>query len=277
MIDHVMRLDLLQSTLGDILATATGATVGWSYGEPAFDDIVGDLVNLQVLSGPTSEQPFARGVGFLPPSEIVLTITATAGKLARIVVNKIPYQHEVTAGQSPSDVRAALIAAVDADTEARFSAVAHADADKLRLVPDALGSICAASITGPLTATVTYADDLVLLTSSRRRMAVTVTCYSKNTTPRGGAWALAGRCMAALEDPDNARALQDATLGIYGMSAPVNLTAIAGAGWESRVAFDLDLNIEAMTVKPIARITDASVSVAMAGPALNFTVETSPS
>lgn len=275
MIDHVIRLDLLQSTLGSLLSTATGATVAWAYTAPKFDEVDGDLVTLRVLSGPTPEQSHARGVGFLPPSEITLTITATAGKLARVVVNRIPYQHEVTDGQTPADVRAALIAAVAEDPEAAFTPVAHADDDKLRLVPNALGSIWQAAITGPLTASVAYGDELVLLTKSRRRMAITVTCYSKNTTVRGGAWRLASRCLAALEDPANALALRDATIGIYGVGSPVDLSAIAGAHWESRVAFDVDLNIEAVTIKPIDRIETVAGSVTATAPATSFTLEIS--
>src|SRR5690606_30196709 len=42
--DHVIRLDLLQWAFGDLLGAATGATVGWAYGEPKFDDIDGVLV-----------------------------------------------------------------------------------------------------------------------------------------------------------------------------------------------------------------------------------------
>lgn len=273
MIDHVIRLDLLQSALGSLLGAATGATVAWAYTAPKFDEIEGDLVTLRVLSGPTPELAHASGVGFLPPSEITLTVTATVGKLARLVVNRIPYQHEITNGQTPADVRAALIAAIEADPEARFSAVAHADADKLRLVPAALGSIWQAAITGPLTASVAYADDLVTLAKSRRRMAVTVTCYSKNATVRGGAHRLASRCIAALEDASNALTLRDATIGTYAIGSPVDLTAIAGAQWESRVAFDVGLNIEAVTIKPAEQIGTVSATVHATAP--TFTVEIS--
>lgn|GEM_PF-3121142 len=252
MIDHVIRLDLLQSVLGELVETGTGETVLWCYGEPPFDG--GDLISLRVLSGPTAEQTFARGYNLQPPSEIVLTIDATPGKLARMVVNSIPYQHEVAALDTPATVRAALIAAVQTDPEAAFTAVAHADADKLRLVPAALGSIWAARITGPLTADVTLADALVKVTKSRRRVVVNVQAYSKTKTVRGGAAKMTARALAVLESPAAAQALQESTIGIYGMSSPVDLSAIAGAHWETRSAFDLILNIQAVTITPVYQI-----------------------
>lgn len=275
MINHVIRLDLLQSTLGTLLANATEATVAWTYGEPSFDDLAGgDLVSLRMLSGPAPDsQSAARGIGFLPPSSITIAITATVGKLARVVVNRIPYEHEIETGESVTDVREALIAAVNEDPEAAFAATSSGA--NLLLTPTALGGIWQASITGPLVASVAYADDLVLLTRSRRRCAVTITCYSKTTTVRAGAWRLASLCLAALEDPDNALALRDATVGVYSIGTPFDLSAIAGTRWESRVAFDVEMNIEAITIKPVAQIGDITGSIT-ASPytATPFTVET---
>jgi hypothetical protein len=154
-------------------------------------------------------------------------------------------------GDTLTTIRDRLIALINADTITPATAVVF-DADTFDLNADSLGGIVSLALVGSLSAgTVVDADDSVLVTEGSQSMLLNVQAFSKNKEPRNGAWAILQQCAAALQTPDLTEKFTRFGVGVWDKSQPVDLSAIAGASWETRASLDVTLAARALWVRPV--------------------------
>lgn len=273
-----VNLGRFQTGLVQVLADATGLQVAWSYGGGVYSSTFGRQFVSLTMRGPVPQATTAaRGFRINPCASVAFTVTAaTEGQLIGVYVNDIPIRHEVTDTDTITSVRNTLVAAVAEVAPSEFTATAGGGAGEWTLTPAYFGGVWAASKFGSMDSDVTLEDELALVTAGTQRYSIQVEAFSKGTDPSTGAWAMVNQLMAALQLPDNAVTLKDYGVGIGQIGQGVDLSAIAGGSWETRVAFDVDVNLRSVVVSPVGQITSASISSAFSQPLLTSTIDVSP-
>ena len=85
-------------------------------------------------------------------------------------------------------------------------------------------------------------------------MLINVQAYSKSREPRLGAWALIQRALAVVQSEDYVETMRALGVGVWTKGVVTDLTAIAGAHWETRASFDLSIAAKAVWVREVGRI-----------------------
>lgn len=273
-ITEPIRLNRFQKGLVSVIVDATGLQVGWAYGEGVYTDTFpGSFVNLTIDSGPSLPIYHARGTSIQPVTSIAFTVTAAVvGQLVAIYVNEIPYRVQVGALDTVDTIRAALVAAITVDDSGQYTATSGVGG-AWTLAPDSFGAIWSVRTLGSMSAVVTSSDDLALVTQGSAEVTVSIEVFSKARTPRAGAWALANKIAVALQLPEYALTFRDWGFGVGAFTDLLDLSAIAGGKWESRVAFSVDFNLLFSVSRPIGRITTVEIDSAMTNPLLSSTIE----
>ena len=259
-----VRLDRLQQGLFEALGNVA-ADVVWSYGQIPREQISSDLLALTLTAGPSlGFRRSRRGRVLQPASSVVVRVTAaTVGVRNVLRLNGFDYFRDTVALDTPTIIRDAMLADVVAGEP--LIVAAPDGADGITLTAPTLGDMRTLHLFGELANDPAVfpppPDDTVLVTEGTAVHLVTVQAYSKQAEPVDGAWAL---CDAALDVVQSEAGVE--LLGRYGLAlwekGPViNLSAIAGANWETRAAFDLTLAARTVSVEPIQTIETVNYSV----------------
>lgn len=249
-----LRIDRIQQGLFDILVDATGVDVGWSYSEVPQESLTAGFVSLTMIGGPG---PFIRkhrrGRTLQPIDTVTLTIAAPIQERLGIVLNDFNYFLDVTPAFSIAAIIAALVAQINDVNNIEPVTASTGGPGELVLTSDFLGAITSLGIFGAgLSAgTPTLNADFVLLIEGTQTMLVNVQAYAKEREPRLGAWAIIQQCLSALQTEDLVEQLRRFGAGVWDHSLPVDLSAIAGAHWETRASFDVTIAGRARWVRPV--------------------------
>ena len=272
-----VNLARFQTGLCAVLDEATGASSAFAYGEGVYNSTFGaNYINL-TLTGPAPKATTAaRAFTFLPCESVTFTVTeAIEGQLIGLYVNEMPIRHTVTGADTPETIRDTLVTAIAEAAPEWFTADDGGAVDEFTLSPVFFGGIWSASKFGSLTAVVTLEDDLAAATMASRGYSVQIEAFSTGRDPSTGAWALVDKITAALELPENALTFRDYGFGIGQIGIGVDLSAISGGYWNTRVAFDLDVNLQSVVVRPVDRITSVTGAAAFTVPSISSTIEAS--
>lgn len=277
-IGNPIRLDRLQRALVHLFGSAGGLTdyqVAWAYGQGVYTSTFPrGFVNLTMASGPNIAAPPGRGVSLYPIASIAWTVdTVFDGALVAVYINGLPYRVNVGPLDTVDTVRDALVAAINADASGEYTATAGLAAGAWTLTATSLGSVWQVRKVGALSAVVTNATSQALVTQARANVGVTVECYSKDTSPMTGAWSMAVKLSQLLLLPEAAQVLADHGLGFTGSTPLLDLSAVAGGKWESRVAFTSSINILSSVSRPIGSIDTVDLSSGFSSPVLASNVE----
>ena len=277
-----VRLDRLQQglflTIQDGLGSAATTQVAWAYGEGVYDaTFPGCFVNLTLTSGPNYvNRSGARGTILLPPTLLTFTIdSVTVGQRYAIALNHFQYAYDAILGDDQDDVRDALVALIVADTESPYSSAATVTLGEFSVTPDFNGAIWQAAINaGDITGTPTLSDNAVLVTSGQRACMISIGCFSKSSSIRGGAWSICSKIQAILESTEAMELLNTYGVGCGTKSPVTNLSAVDNGRWESRVSFDDEFTIMSTNTTPVDQIETAVLNLRGLDPdlAVSFTV-----
>lgn len=260
-----IRFDRLQATLSTVIEAATGIDTSWGYGEKVYDaDTDGDLISLKVITGPRDLNiRRKRGAYLLPPTQVDIAIDTPIvdGQRYFVEINGHGFYYDAGSGDAVGDVRDGLIA--DMDGETLFSAAASGD--DVRITPAALGGVWQMALAGPLSATVTPATAAVRISEGYKRVTVAVQCFSKNPYPRSGAWDIATKAQAAFDAGDLLEQLEAAGAHVQSVGSGVDLSGVAGPAWESRVSFDLEIDLPCTFVRPVDHVETLNLDLSGVG------------
>lgn len=276
-----IRLDRLQTGIGLAMEAAygTGAgtpTVSFNYQEQSFEQVSdAGLISLSLVSGPV---PFIRsgkrGTLLNAATSIPLTVTvATVGQRYLVRLNDFDYFHDAVGGDTPTTIRDALIAQIEADAYETATASTLAG-DGLTLTADFAGGLRALQISGPITAGAPVpSGDSVLVTEGDQHLLLGIQAFSKGRELHTGAAALIAVALAAFQTESIFQVLRRYEVGIASKTTPTDLSAIAGAHWETRFSFDVTLVARSAWIDPVERIESVDTTLNMSDPAvtLNFT------
>lgn len=277
-----VRLDRLQRALIEVLGDGLGSDVqvAWAYGEGVFDaTFPNDFVNLTMGPGPNYViRSGARGRAMYPPSLLTFTVgDVVVGQRYTVYLNNFAYFHDAVLADTADTIRTALVASIVADPESPYTAAPTVTAGQFTVTPDFNGAIWQASLPNPnITASVVLSENAVLLTEGRRLCTVSHGVFSKVSSIRAGAWALATKIQAIYESTDYSEALNAYGVGIGSRSILTDLTALANGTWESRVNLDVDLSIQSVHVRPVDTIDTVNVGFSGSNPPLVTTFTVGP-
>jgi hypothetical protein len=272
---EVVRLDRFQTVMKSVLTDATGCQTSFGRTQGVYDDTFSASFISVLVDGPVYPATTgARGFTIQPCASIAFVVTAaTTGQLVAAYVNQIPFRHQVEAGDTVDTIRDSLVEAIAADEGGEFTAVAGGGAGAWTLTPTSFGSIWSARKLGSMTGTVTLEDGLASVTQGTAQFTATFEAFSKNRTPRGGAMNLALKAMTALQMPSYSLTFRDYGVGIGLIGEPVDLSAIAGGNWETRVAFDVTCNLLFSVSSEVDSIETVDLSSQVTAPLLTSTIE----
>ena len=270
-----LRLDRVQQSLFEVLAEATGVDVHWSYSQVPQEGLTASFVSLTMIGGPGPLlRKQKRGRTLQPISAVTLTVgPLVVGKRIGVVLNGFNYFHDVIGGDTTTVVRDDFIAQInDVDNIEPVTASTNG-ADALDLVPDFVGGLVELGIYGAIVAgTPTLNAGFVQIIEGAQTMLVNVQAYSKSREPRDGAWSLIQTCLAALQTEDLVEKMRRFGVGVWGKTAPIDLSAIAGANWETRSSFDLTLAMKAQWVRPVDVVETVTATIITNDPPTSETI-----
>lgn len=265
------RLDLLQRELWAVVGAAVApAQCVWGLDEGVWETYSPDgVVSLRVLSGPGPiVRQGARGriqqrVEFVE----VEVINANTDERVGFVVNDHAYFYDVQGGDTPTNVRDALQALVDADAQYSGLTTTTSAPATLRVYPGQ-SEIWQFSFTpgGSLFAIQLDAEDSILVASGTQEIEIEIQAFSKGRELREGAGVLIQQALAALQSIPEAFQLRDAGVAIRGKAQPLDLSAVAGGHWESRSAVTVTFALRATWTRPVDRIETLNVAHTFANP-----------
>jgi hypothetical protein len=252
-----LRLDRLQKGVFLAIADAMApASVGWSYGQAAFEQLGPELINLQMANGPSYwTQRGKRGSTILPFDSLTLDVTAsTPGKRDIVSLNGIEFFVDVVA-QTPEQIRDELIVSLNADANDPWSAAPGVAVSELVITPASFGAIWSAEVSGEIEAlSQVVSGNAATLTQGTRVFNITIECFSKEREPRNGAWALMSRIESIFETADYVDTLSEYGVALWNKGIATDISAIAGANWESRVTIDVQMAMRSALVRPVDHI-----------------------
>lgn len=266
------RLDLLQLGLVEFLGDVTGEQVSWGYAQPSQDQQPSNYVTCTLIGGPSqSGSGSAFGQAIYAPTSIALEIDAIGTDRYGAQINGRAYVYDALITDTLDDIADGVLASMAADVDALFSAVAAGSI--VTITPSSAGSIWSYESIGPATITATLASSATLVTASRRVCQLRVEAFSRSRSPRSGAWAVIAKAMAGLQSPTATLALAGYGVACWAVGEPVDLTAVDGGFFESRVAFDLYVTIASVSTEPVDRIDTVELGLRLLEPTHTSTIE----
>lgn len=252
-----MRLDRLQRSLKEGLEDATGTSAHWDYSRPSQGTLPATFVLLSMTSGPGPwVRKHRRGKTIQPIDEVDLMIGPFVDmSRVGVVLNGFDYHSDGDPAISVNVVRNDIMGQINDSSNIEPVTASAPMAGALRLTADFVGAIQTLSIYGPITVTSkTLNAGHVQVTEGTQTMLVNIQAFSKEREPRLGAWATIQQCLAAIQSEDIVEDMRANGVGIWTVADPIDLSAIAGAGWETRAGFDLMLAAKASWIRSIDTI-----------------------
>lgn len=257
------RIDRLQLGLVAALAPLVPAgRVKWQHGEPPLSGLQ-PFISLSLVSGPMAwDQDHARGSVLLPATSIIVTVTAaTVGVRNVIRLNGFDYYRDTVALDTVTTVRDALLALVQAG-EAGFVTATASGVDGILLSGTFLGGLRELQLFGELSSgSLVPSGQAIIETRGTVQCLVGVQTYAKDKTPRGGALALAHAVQGRLQRVGVSEELSRYGVAVWHKGSVNDLSAVAGAHWETRATVDLTIAMQSVEVEPVDTIQDASVQL----------------
>jgi len=261
-----LRLDRFQQGLFSVVSDAMGPTtsVTWGLGQAVYESLEAELVVLTVPNGPGYfNQNHARATTILPFDSITIDVTgATAGVRDVISVNCIDYFVDADGVITDEDIRDAFVIALNENSNDPWSAADGAGSTELVITPDSFGAIWSLEILGELAAiSQTVSGNAASLTQGTRTITVGIQCFAKNRTLRAGAAAMIAKIQSIFEDPGYSADLSVFGIGVWDKGPCVDISAIAGANWESRYSMDVQMAMRSAITRPVDHIETINATI----------------
>ena len=259
-----VRLDRLQRGMTEAMQ-GVADVVRMGYGSVPRGQ--GSLLAIELGAGPIAgHRRHARARTIVPPQSIVIRVTDAAdGSLAAARVNEYAYTAVGGPASTVTTMRDDMLAQIQAGEAGIVDAVADG-ADGIMLSGATLGGWRELQLAGDMAADDPVAGtEAVSLTEGTATHVVSLQAYSRGPEPRNGAWAIVSDVLGRLEDPAVVEQLDRWGVGVWQIGSPTNLTAIAGASWESRVSVDVTLAMRSVSARAVDCIEQAQVDQLVLG------------
>lgn len=268
-----VHLERLQAGLVELITTLVpAATVVWAPSEFPRGAAADLIVACRLLAGPDDDP---MGGSTATPCDLPLTATLTilvptAGESIALRVSGRQFEVTVQPGDTITDVRDALLAAIGAApgslVDATFTASGGAAITIAALSLGDLYQIGVRQSTPGLATLVVDTTGAGLAQAVDVRCWVEIQAFSSDRAPRGGAAAALAQILGRRNLP-----VAQAILDRYGLAltgAPgrvVSLDALSGPSWQSRSAVTLYLSQVGLYVEPVGAITRARATIEARG------------
>lgn len=255
-----VRLDRLQAGLGDwISAVLPTATVVWSgTGFPRAN--AGELVvTLRMLSPPSDSSLGGASVTTrtLPLTATVTLGTPTAGEAVRLAFSGLAWQYEIGAGETATDARDGLLAAVGPAPLVDV-AIASVGSDKISLTPTSIGDLYSLSTRGTTLGLISHTIDtsaLAQIEVSEVSTQIEMQAWSTNPTPRGGAAAALSRLLSSRRLASRVDIMDAYGISIVGVPPrPIDISQLSGPDYSSRASVSLYISQVSFAAEAITPI-----------------------
>ena len=261
-----VRFDRLQQGLFEALA-GLADVVTWVYGEQPKG--AESLLSLDLA---VPEQPGLRPHAFtsatlLPADSITISVDSlTVGQRQIVRLNGFDYRHDVSGADTLTTVRDDLLGQIQTGEAGAVTATANG-ADRLDLAADFLGGLRRLELLGADLGAegAVFSGEAVDERLGSVVNTVSIQAFSKGRSPRDGAASIISAAKDRLRDKDVIGELCRYGLALRTRAPAVNLSAVAGAHWETRYAFDLDVVTATVAVTPAAQIDTVIMGIVIPG------------
>lgn len=254
-----VRLGRMQAAFVSAFDAILGAApqVLWAYAEVPRPASTTDLVRLQLLSGPSYVGSFSDDEAFdmLPTSSEIEITGITTGLRYWVNLNGYPYWHDAVLGDDSDDVRDALIAKLNATDAEETATATSGGTGKITLTPDVPGGIQLLEVSPTAQMTITHGGtERIRVITGERQSTINVQCFAHSAQLSDSAHSMATQLIAGL-DLASVRAIFDAAgVSIMAVGPTADLTALAGAHFETRAQFSLNILQKSVLTEQISTI-----------------------
>ena len=263
----MIRYDRIQQAFFEAF-TGVADHVSWSYGESPKDS--GDLLSLTLTGGPSHHnRDHVHGLILCPADSLTIHVSAaTVGTRPIIRLNDHDYFTDVVGGDTPETVRDRLLAKIQAGEPVAALSAAANGTDRIDLAAAFLGGLRKLTFPGQqnelLPEVVVFSGDAVLVTEGTMAHTLLIEAFSPGREPRNGAWAMITDALERLTQLSVVAQLHAFGVVLWGKGTPINLSAIAGANWESRALVDVEIAARTIAIEPVEQIETVNAIVAIA-------------
>lgn len=254
-----LRLDRLERGVFSVVdSVMSPATTTWAYGQATFEQVGPNLVNIQPANGPSYwSQKGKRGRVIVPFDDITLDVTGATASVRNVIkVNNIDFFVDGDGVLDAEGIRDAFLVLLNADpTNDPWTAAAGGAPSELVVTPNSFGSVFSLELVGELAAlSQTLSGEAALLTEGTRVWTFTIECFSKDRTLRGGAWSLMSTIEGIFESEEHIETLNSFGVAVWDKGLATDISAIAGANWETRVTLDVQFAMRSAKVEAVDQI-----------------------
>ncbi len=267
-----IRLDRLGKACFDAL-TGVADVVGWKYGEQ--NKIGGSLLAMSIGVGPAPMiRQRARSITYCPADSVTITVDAvTVGNRPTLKLNDFSYGTDVIGGDTVTTIRDRLLVKLLDPTTGELpehvtAAANGANAiDLTAVIPGGLRSLFLVGQDLSHGDTAVFSGDAVAFTDGRRDLTWRLEAFGPKGShePRNGAWSIFDRVFDRLEDEDVVSAMAGLGVGVGAKSPPIDLSGIAGANFETRLASEVQLFTRSVAFRPRDHITTVQLNITVDG------------
>lgn len=237
--------------------SGSAAVVAWDKGEqPRADD---ELLSMSIRGGRSRE---VGRHAFKPVVSTELEVGAvTAGELAMVVLNQFAVRHSVQAGETPEDVRDVLLAGLSA-VDPTLVTPTPSGTSRVLLTAETLGGLWSLATFGPVSEDEDEqirSNDAVQLVKTREDFTLQLEAFS--SSDGRGAHGILAEARKRLRSEAGSQTLHNWGVTMWQVGDVVDISAVAGARWESRAQLNIDCRMRAVSVEAVDPIESAGVTL----------------
>jgi hypothetical protein len=251
-------IDRLQRGLFTALS-GVADVVSWAGGEQPRG--TGSLLSLAIAGSSSRVLSVLR---LYPADAAEIQVgTVEPGDLAAVDLNGYRVRHHVSTTETPEDVRDALMVRLaQAETGIGVSPVGT---DTIALsassVSGSIWSLAAVGVATVVEDSVATMTDAVEVTFSRELYAVEFEAFSRLREPRHSAHGIITQARARIASQNHVDALSLLGVQAWTVGDAVDISAIAGAHWESRARLAVECALRAVSVEAVSTIESATIAI----------------
>jgi len=261
-----VRIGRMQAALKAAIAAILGSSpsILWAHAEIPRPTSTTDIVRLQMLSGPSHVGTFMDEAvtADLPTSSTVTISAVTIGRRYWIRLNGYDYGHDAAGVEDKDDVRDALIALINATDAEETATASIGGSGVIALSPDVPGGIQTIEVSPAAQMTIANGGtEFIRLVTGERQSTISIQCFAHSEKLTTSAHSMAAQIKAGLDLETVKALLVEAGVSVMSVGDTVDLTAIAGAHFETRAQFDLTIFQKSVLTEQISSIENVEFTL----------------
>ncbi len=266
-----LRLDRLGKAVFEALSPVADE-VSWAYGQQ--NRKVGTLLRMSIGVGPMPKgrHHMRSAETYCPADSIVVTVDAvTVGTRLIMRLNDFDYFTDAIGGDTVTTIRdrlrAKVVDPVTGELATDLTAV-DSGADGILLTAVPLGGLRSLFLVGgdlSVGGSAVFSGDAIDVLEGQVEMTLRLEAFSKGHEPQDGAWSIIHAAIERLQLTSVSEEMTRLGVSMGTKGAPIDLSGISGADFETRVLTEVQLFSHHVAVEEVDHITTVNLNVTVDG------------